>query len=664
MALNPGSTGQNLVQGIVAKQPPPGPAPAGMVWNPYYGRYQTQADYDAWNNAVNTQSANDQLTQADRAEGASAGAGGFQGDTLGFSMPASVVNGASDAGAVADLHQASLAHEEGQEVANIVGRGAGVIVGGIYGGPGGAVAGYKTGDKLSNYLSGHDADEAASKLPGGADYTPPGAYSPVTRNPLAQNGAVPTKSTTGGAGGTGTVISPLTAPTGANGITPEIQAMLQRFQSRGAPPIAPVTVGQGQQAQAGVANPATVGPAARASAGFFGGAPVGPAALAAGSTSTAGTSNATQVNQGQSNQTRSQQEQSIADLVAASRGLVPSAAEIQLHQATDRNVANQFALASALQGRSAGGALKQASDQAGAINAQAAGDAAALRANEQANARVALSNSLFGVRQGDITPEITNAQLGNATGIANAGNITTSNVNNAKILSDIAAGNAAEQNKLSALQSTLVNQAGINNANNATTVNVNNADQQNMLTGKQADLQNAAAIANANNATSASQTNANNSTTLVGKQADINQQSAVDNVTNMLKARGLDDDQIARFMQSLVTSKGQDLGFQTDTQRNLIAQQLGLGGLGIDQQKLALAASQNDWNKTKDILTLGGSAATTVGSSQWFQNLLNGKSSNDTTAVDGGPGSSFATTGSTDDNVSGTGNDIFDNGTG
>jgi hypothetical protein len=386
---------------------------------------------------------------------------------------------------------------------------------------------------------------------------------------------------------------------GSGGVTPEIQGMLQNYRSRSVPGIAPVTVGQNQQA----------------TPGFYGGAPVGAVTNATGTTSTAGQSAVATVNQGQSNQTRGQQEQNISDLSAASRGLMPSAAEIQLRQSTDRNVANQLALASALQGRSPGGALKQASDASGAINAQAAGDAAALRANEQAAARNTLAQTLYGVRAGDITPEITNAQLGNATGIANAGNVTTT---------------------------------GIANAHNLTNVSQSNAAQANDLTSLRASLANAAGISSANNATSASQTNANNSTQLVGQQAQINQQSAVDNAANMLKARGLDDDQIARFMQSLVTSKGQDLGFTTDTQRNLISQQLGLGGLDIDRQRLALAISQQSWNQAKDVLNTVGTGAAAIGSSQWFQNLLNGTSSNSATASDYSPNLSSSNYGNAD----------------
>jgi hypothetical protein len=102
------------------------------------------------------------------------------------------------------------------------------------------------------------------------------------------------------------------------------------------------------------------------------------------------------------NQTRAQQDQSVADLQAAARGEVPSAAEMQLKQQASTDAARQYAMAAALGGGvSAGGALRQASMGAAQVNGAANTAAAITRATEQANARTALSNAIQQKRQQD-----------------------------------------------------------------------------------------------------------------------------------------------------------------------------------------------------------------------------------------------------------------------
>jgi hypothetical protein len=365
--------------------------------------------------------------------------------------------------------------------------------------------------------------------------------------------------------------------TAPGSMTPGMQGMIDKYAAgRSTPAIAPTTVGAAGVATAGTSTAPTVG--------------------------------TTTLDRTQDNQTREQQQQSISDLFAASRGLTPSAAELQSRQALDRNMANQYALAAALQGRSAGGALKQASDATGALNAQGAADAAVLRAKEQESARAALSSMLLGVRNTDVTAE--NAQ-GLLTSAANL---------------------------------------------------------------KQADVTGATGIANAGNETTASTTNANNQTSLVKTQAEIDADKAKNDVVNTLKARGLDDEQIGRFLTAMttgrgqditaataargqdITARGQDMQAQADAARDATARQLGIA-------KLDLERSLADWAKTKDVTTLAGSLLAAGASNDAVQKFIKGLGGGSTgdggdygySGVDGGPGEPNA---ATDPNgtVSGNGN--------
>jgi hypothetical protein len=86
----------------------------------------------------------------------------------------------------------------------------------------------------------------------------------------------------------------------------------------------------------------------------------------------------------------------IALFANAAKGGAPSAAELMLRDQASRNAANSFGQAAALQGRSSGGALRQALISSGAIQSQAARDAAILRAREMEAARAGLVQAVQG----------------------------------------------------------------------------------------------------------------------------------------------------------------------------------------------------------------------------------------------------------------------------
>jgi len=119
------------------------------------------------------------------------------------------------------------------------------------------------------------------------------------------------------------------------------------------------------------------------------------------------------VNTSQSDQIRQQQLRNLNDLSQAARGVTPSAAELQGKAAADRAAAQQYGLAVALQGRNAGAALRQASEGAARVQGDANTQAAALRAQEMANARNQLSQALSGTRGQDAASAVAdlNAKL-------------------------------------------------------------------------------------------------------------------------------------------------------------------------------------------------------------------------------------------------------------
>lgn len=529
------------------KQPPAGAAPAGQVWNGATGTYQSQADYDAFMQAIQGQES--------RAYG----------------------SGLSPSEANTDPNTYYTVSPGGQ----LLTKGVITLAGAVLGGAPGAIAGGALGQGAvaAQNANANDARNAIV-----ANNSQTAAATAAYNQRQAQLRGAPGAA----GGGLGMVSSPLTAGTAPAGgaATASLASMLAAQKARAAPTVAPVTVGPAAQATAQQAGPVTVGPAAQARAQQAGPVTVGPAAQARGVAATAGLSSGATVDQTLSNQTRAQQQASLAGLVNAANGTVPSAAEIQMQQATDKNIRNQLGLAAAIQGHSVGGALKQASDAGASIAAQAASDTAALRANEQATARAQLSSALSGVRTQDLAPATTNAELANATGISNAGNVTQANTATAKILSDIAAGNAAAQNTLTGQQAGIDANLAESNAALGTNVALANAAGQNALTGKQADISSQIGQENAQLGTTTALANMAAKNTLTGQQASISEQSALANADSQLRTMGLDDAQRTAILNAMVQSKGQDLNYT------------------VGKENADTAQSQANWNKTLDVSNL------------------------------------------------------------
>jgi hypothetical protein len=199
---------------------------------------------------------------------------------------------------------------------------------------------------------------------GGAAYTPP--------NPNAIASSIGARFGAGGFHGA--------APSGAPGAPP------------GAPPaVAPP--GSAPGAGAAAAYGATNGPSVSGRRGIdaFGGASYTPPG---GGPSPV------------SNQSR--QQGALDMLQGAALGATPSAAQIQSGQQLGTAMANQYALASGLQGRHPGAAFDAAARGAATVQGNVIGQGVAQRAAEQAQARDAYANAVGGARGQDIQTDVAN----------------------------------------------------------------------------------------------------------------------------------------------------------------------------------------------------------------------------------------------------------------
>jgi hypothetical protein len=239
-------------------------------------------------------------------------------------------------------------------------------------------------------------------------------------------------------------------------------------------------------------------------------------------------------------QFRAQQEGLISGLNGAIAGTDPSVAAIMLRQATERNIANQYAQAASASGMNVGLAQRQAMINAADLNQESIGQQALLRAQEIATARgqlggvlnegrttdVGLATSQAGLNQG---VNLANVQAVNTgalavldattkTKLANAGFINTQNMNQAQLDQAIQLANAGFQNTAATTQAQLdaaqkaLNVTEKNKVMLANAVNQLDAAKTTATLAQQVVLANASAenvarLENAKNALAAATTN-------------------------------------------------------------------------------------------------------------------------------------------------------------
>lgn len=249
---------------------------------------------------------------------------------------------------------------------------------------------------------------------------------------------------------------------------------------------------------------------------------VGPTALAAGTT----------LNTQETAQDRAQQQSLAASLQATINGTTPSAADISLRQATDRNVANQYALAASASGMNAGLAERQAMLGASDINAQATATGAAQRAQEIQSAQSQLAGLLGTTASQDAGLSTTQAQLTQQQILANAGFQNTATMTQAQLDAATAQLNTQQANTVNLANASNQLQAGTTTATLAQQIALANAGAQNTTSQTNAQLSNQTGIANAGNTTSASQATAANQTSAANTSATLAAQIAEANAKN------------------------------------------------------------------------------------------------------------------------------------
>lgn len=326
---------------------------------------------------------------------------------------------------------------------------------------------------------------------------------------------------------------------------------------------APVQAGM---AQAGQATPAQIAANERAQASLAARTVLGPTALAsqtqiapvdqATRTQLAPTalSQSANIDTSQEAQFRADQRGLVSGLQGTIAGTDPSVAALMLRQATDRNIANQYALAQSANGNQSGIALRQAMIGSSELNQQAIGQQALLRAQEIATARGQLGGVLDQGRTQDLnlaqgqaglqqqtalanqsatnTGNITQLGADVQTKLANAGFVNTQNMTQAQLNQAIQLANAGFKNNATTTQAQLDAATTQLNAQLQTGVSQFNAGQTNTTNNNQAGLTNAANIANAGFQTQASTTNANNTTSANTASATLANQIAIANANN------------------------------------------------------------------------------------------------------------------------------------
>lgn len=371
-----------------------------------------------------------------------------------------------------------------------------------------------------------------------------------------------------------------------------IQAAIAQAQQAQAAQINQTALTPEQQAiQAQQIAAAQLGPTQSARAAQIGATAVGPTAL----------SSAARIDPTQQAQFRASQTGLVSGLEGAIAGKDPSAAEIMLRNATDRNVANQYAMAQAANGMNTGLAQRTAMINASEMNQNAIMQQALLRAQEITAARGQLGSVLDSARGADIGLATNQAGLQQQTGLANQSAQNTSTLTQAQLDSarQLAQGqlttgvsqfNAGQTNDATALQAQLAQQANIANQGASLQAGTTNATlaqqvalanaaaqnqtyQQNAQLQQGANLQNAqlgtqASIANAGNITGANTAsaqlanavnlaNANNQSQANLTQAQLDTQSQIASANNQVSTNALNQKAVQDLTANQLTASGQ-----------------------------------------------------------------------------------------------------------
>ena len=246
---------------------------------------------------------------------------------------------------------------------------------------------------------------------------------------------------------------------------------------------------------------------------------------------------AAKIDQDPQAQFRANQTDLVSGLQGAINGNDPSVAAIMLRQATDRNVASQYALAQAANGMNSGAATRQAMINAAEANQQGIGQQALLRAQEIATARGQLGGVLDSARGADIGLASNQAGLQQQTNLANQGAINTTNLQQGAMNQQVALANQGATNQGILTQAQIAAAAELQNAGAMTDVSKFNSGQAQALNLANAGFQQDASKVNASNALSAAQGNQSANLAASTTNATLAQQVALANAANSLAAQ-------------------------------------------------------------------------------------------------------------------------------
>jgi hypothetical protein len=287
---------------------------------------------------------------------------------------------------------------------------------------------------------------------------------------------------------------------------------------------------------------------------------LGPAALAQGA----------QIDQSQQAQFRGGQAGLVSGLQGAIAGTDPSVAALMLRQATERNIANQFAQAKAATGMNAGLAERQAMLGSADLNQQAIGQQALLRAQEIATARGQLGGVLDQGRTQDINLASQQAQFGQQAGLANQSALNTAGLQQGQLDTQTRLANAG-----------FVNTANMTQAQLAQALQLANAGFRNTATTTQAQLDAAQSALNTQQANSVGIANQGASLQAGTTNATLAQQAALAN----------------QAAQNQAAQANQAASLQAGTTNATLGQQLNLANAGAQnttaQQNAGLANASN-----------------------------------------------------------------------
>jgi hypothetical protein len=369
------------------------------------------------------------------------------------------------------------------------------------------------------------------------------------------------------------------------------QAPIDAAQAGPAMQIAPNPIASTPDVKAGPVAAATIAPIERVTAARVATTPGAEAAT---------------IDKDPQEQFRQDQRSYVQALQDAAAGKAPSAAELMARRTAEDSRAAQLSMASAVHGRGAGSAMRQAGRTIAGIEQRGNLDAALIRAKEIETARGQLGAALGQGREQDIGLATKKAELGTTVSISNADRASAQAMKQADLEQAAAAGNAAAQNELARRQAELTTAANTRGAELKLEADKSNQAVEATKNLTAADMDLKSQIANADNDMKMQLANAGFSQQVILQMNSQDLQRQLANAGFRLTQTQVDDLRSKAATDAALTSQGQMLNFDTaqnqqETQKELQRMEL--------QSKYEAAERANDTSTMNAILSM----AATIG---------------------------------------------------